>query len=120
MAKGRFAFASAPERSLALGEVHARPTVLLAPSRIIVQLAFMMDGGSAVHHSVIAEMSRSRGVAPPERDARHHAMPWGRARCAGSGIPNSRHGSGMAPRRKNSAVILSATRSATVFHHPAP
>lgn len=77
MAKGRFAFASAPERSLALGEVHARPTVLLAPSRIIVQLAFMMDGGSVVHHSVIAEMSRSRGVAPPERDARHHAMPWG-------------------------------------------
>ena len=77
MAKGRFAFSSAPERSLALGEVHARPTVLLAPSRIIVQLAFMMDGGSAVHHSVIAEMSRSRGVAPPERDARHHAMPWG-------------------------------------------
>lgn len=50
--------------------------MLLAPSRIIVQLAFMMDGGSAVHHSVIAEMSRGRGVAPPERDARHHAMPW--------------------------------------------
>jgi len=77
MARGRFAFASAPERALALGEIHARPTVLLGPSRIIVQLAFMMDGGASVHHSAIAEMSRSRGVAPPERDARHHAMPCG-------------------------------------------
>ncbi len=77
MARGRFAFASAPERSLALGEIHARPTVLLGSSRIIIQLAFMMDGGASVHHSAIAEMSRSQGVAPPERDARHHAMPCG-------------------------------------------
>lgn len=77
MAKGKFAFPSAPERALALGEIHARPTVLVASSRIIIQLAFMMDGGSAVHHAVIADMSRARGVSPPEKDARHHAMPWG-------------------------------------------
>ena len=77
MAKGNFAFPGAPERALALGEIHSRPYALVTAPRVIFQLAFMMDGGAAVHHSVIAEMSRSRGVAPPDRDARHHTLPWG-------------------------------------------
>ena len=42
-----------------------------------MQLAFMMDGGSSVHHSALAELSRARGVTVPDRNARHHAMPWG-------------------------------------------
>ncbi|MHB0952181.1 MAG: DUF3422 family protein [Allorhizobium sp.] len=77
MDKSKFAFPAAPERALALGEIHARPYALVKSSRVILQLAFMMDGGSAVHHSVLAEMSRAGGVSPPDRNARHHAMPWG-------------------------------------------
>ncbi|MGV8936385.1 MAG: DUF3422 family protein [Allorhizobium sp.] len=77
MGKGTFAFPVSPERAAALGEIHARPYVLVKSSRVIFQLAFMMDGGSSVHHAALVEMSRARGVAPPERNARHHAMAWG-------------------------------------------
>lgn len=77
MAKGDFAFPVAPERALALGEIHARPYVLVQSGRVIFQLAFMMDGGASVHHAAIAELSRARGIAPPEPQARHHALPWG-------------------------------------------
>jgi uncharacterized membrane-anchored protein len=74
---GHFSFPAAPHRAIALGEIHARPYTLVSSPRVIFQLAFMMDGGAVVHHSVIAEMSRYRGIAPPDRDARHHAIPWG-------------------------------------------
>ncbi len=77
MGKGSFAFPVSPERALALGEIHARPYALVKSERVIVQLAFMMDGGSAVHHSALAELSRARGVTVPDRNARHHAMAWG-------------------------------------------
>ncbi|MBO3758995.1 DUF3422 family protein [Ciceribacter sp. L1K23] len=77
MAGGGFAFPVAPERALVLGEIHARPYALVKTSRVIFQLAFMMDGGSAVHHSVISELARARGVSPPDKNARHHAMAWG-------------------------------------------
>lgn len=60
-----------------MGEIHARPFVLVRAPRVIFQLAFMLDGGAGVDHAVMAEMSRQRGVAPPGRDARHHAMAWG-------------------------------------------
>jgi uncharacterized membrane-anchored protein len=77
MGNGAFSFPQAPDRARALGEIHARPYVLVNSPRVIFQLAFMIDGGSGVDHAVMAEMSRQRGVAPPGRDARHHAMPWG-------------------------------------------
>ncbi|SMD16755.1 DUF3422 family protein [Rhizobium sp. RU36D] len=77
MGKGSFSFPVAAERAAALGEIHARPYALVKSSRVIIQLAFMMDGGSIVHHTAISEMSRARGVSPPDRNARHHAMPWG-------------------------------------------
>ncbi|MCM2472937.1 DUF3422 family protein [Rhizobium sp. CG5] len=77
MVKRSFAFPAAPDRALALGEIHARPYALVKSARVIFQLAFMMDGGSAVHHAAIAELSRSRGVSPPERNARYHALAWG-------------------------------------------
>lgn len=77
MGKGVFSFPAAPERALALGEIHARPYALVKSNRVIFQLAFMMDGGSAVHHAAISEMSRARGVSPPDRNARHHALAWG-------------------------------------------
>jgi uncharacterized membrane-anchored protein len=77
MGNGAFSFPQAPDRARALGEIHARPYVLVSSPRVIFQLAFMIDGGSGVDHAVMAEMSRQRGVTPPGRDARHHAMPWG-------------------------------------------
>ena len=77
MGQGMFSFPQAPDRARALGEIHARPYVLVTAPRVIFQLAFMMDGGSGVDHAVMAEMSRQRGVSAPGRDARHHAMPWG-------------------------------------------
>ena len=77
MAKGDFAFPMAAERAVALGEIHARPYALVKSGRVIFQLAFMMDGGAAVHHAAISELSRARGVAPPDKHARHHALAWG-------------------------------------------
>lgn len=77
MGNGAFSFPMAPDRARALGEIHSRPYVLVNSPRVIFQLAFMLDGGSGVDHAVMAEMSRQRGLTPPGRDARHHAMPWG-------------------------------------------
>lgn len=77
MGNRAFSFPQAPDRARALGEIHARPYVLVTSPRVIFQLAFMMDGGSGVDHAVMADMSRQRGVTPPGRDARHHAMAWG-------------------------------------------
>ncbi len=78
MATGSFGFPFAADRSLALGEVHARPYPLITSPRVIVQLAFMTDGGSTVDNAVLAELARSRGVAAPQADARHYVMAWGR------------------------------------------
>lgn len=61
----------------ALGEVHARPHPLIEAPRILIQLSFMTEGGSAVDHAVLAELSRRLGIAAPDRQARHHAMKWG-------------------------------------------
>lgn len=77
MPKGSFAFPVAPLRAQALGEVHSRPYALVTTPRVIFQLAFMTEGGSIVDHAVMSELSRSRGIAPPGRDANHHAIPWG-------------------------------------------
>jgi uncharacterized membrane-anchored protein len=64
-------------RSGALGEVHARPHPLVDKPRLLIQLSFMTEGGSAVDHAVLSNLSRRLGIAPPERHARHHAMKWG-------------------------------------------
>ncbi|MBP1852941.1 DUF3422 family protein [Rhizobium halophytocola] len=77
MSNSQFAYPVAPERAAALGEIHARPYALLGPDRLIFQLAFMMEGGSIVHHAVISDLSRARGIAPPEQNARYHALAWG-------------------------------------------
>lgn len=116
MSKGRFAFPLAMERGAALGEIHARPLALVKSPRVIFQLAFMTDGGSGVDHTVMANVSREAGVTPPGRDARHHAIGWGRERCAGSGTLNSRPGSGIARRRNGSAWRFRSTPSETAFH----
>lgn len=77
MQKGTFKFPTAVNRAQALGEIHARPYVLVTSPRVIFQLAFMTEGGSIVDHAVLSELSRTRGLAPPNRDANHHTIPWG-------------------------------------------
>jgi uncharacterized membrane-anchored protein len=64
-------------RPEAIGEVHARPRPSIEAPRMLIQLAFMTEGGSIVDHAVLAELSRQLGIAAPDRQARHHAMRWG-------------------------------------------
>ncbi len=78
MANGSFGFPVAADRSLALGEIHARPYPLITSPRVIIQLAFMTDGGASVDNAVLAQLARTRGVAAPQADARHYIMAWGR------------------------------------------
>lgn len=75
---GVFGFPAHVGRSAAIGEVHARPHPLIVAPRLLIQLSFMTEAGSGVDHAVLAELCRRQGVAPPVRQARHHAMKWGR------------------------------------------
>ncbi|SIR06019.1 Uncharacterized membrane-anchored protein [Rhizobium sp. RU20A] len=77
MARRMFEFPPATARAQALGEIHSRPYVLVGSPRVILQLAFLTEGGSSVDQAVMSELSRSRGVSPPAREANHHAMAWG-------------------------------------------
>ena len=77
MANGSFGFPIARDRPLALGEVHARPYPLIGSPRLILQLAFMTDGGASVDSAVLAALARARGVAAPQADARHYVLSWG-------------------------------------------
>lgn len=66
------------QRSVAIGEVHARPHPLLGSPRLLIQLSFMTDGGSSVDTAVLSELARRQGVAAPDRQARHFVMKWGK------------------------------------------
>lgn len=63
-------------RSDAIGEVHSRPHPLVQQPRLLVQIAFMTEGGSVVDQAVLSELSRRLGTAAPDRQARHHTMAW--------------------------------------------
>ncbi|MGL4489596.1 MAG: DUF3422 family protein [Rhizobiaceae bacterium] len=64
-------------RASALGEVHSRPNPLISAPRLLIQVAFLTEGGFTVDHAVLAELSRTAGLAVPDRSARHHVMPSG-------------------------------------------
>ncbi len=102
MARRMFEFPPAAARAQALGEIHSRPYVLVGASRVILQLAFLTEGGSSVDQAVMAQLSRTRGVSPPGKEANHHAMAWAPARCAGSATRNSPPISGMGRCRRGS------------------
>lgn len=70
-------FPAHADRAAALGEVHARPHPMLAHPRVLIQLAFMTEGGFTVDHAVLCELSRRLGIAAPDRQARHYTMNWG-------------------------------------------
>lgn len=71
-------FPAHDSRPGAIGEVHARPHPLIEAPRVLVQLSFMTEAGSAVDHAVLAELARRQGAAAPGRQARHYAMKWGK------------------------------------------
>jgi uncharacterized membrane-anchored protein len=68
----------ASQRAKALGEIHARPSPLIETPRIILHLAFMTDGGSGPDLALLTDFSQMLGLAAPQKDARHHTMPWGK------------------------------------------
>ena len=76
-AGGVLGFPAHDGRDGALGEVHARPYPLIEAPRVLIQLAFMTEGGASVDHAVLASLSQRLGIAAPDRQARHHAMKWG-------------------------------------------
>jgi uncharacterized membrane-anchored protein len=75
---GVLGFSAHPARAAAIGEVHARPHPLIECPRLLIQLAFMTDGGERRDETMLADLSRQLGMAPPDASARHHAMRWGR------------------------------------------
>lgn len=75
-AGGVFGFPPHPERSVALGEIHARPHPMLAKPRVLIQIAFMTEAGAANDHALLAGLSRRLEIAIPEDPGRHHAMRW--------------------------------------------
>lgn len=75
--RGTFGFPVHGMRSVALGEVHARPAPSIAAPRTLIKLAFVTDGGHSVDQAVLAELSRQNGMSPPSKDARHHKITMG-------------------------------------------
>lgn len=78
VAGGVLGFPAHDGRASALGEVHSRPYPLIEAPRVLIQLAFMTEGGSSVDYAVLTSLSRRLGIAAPDRQARHHAMKWGK------------------------------------------
>ncbi len=74
---GAFGFPVHPQRSIATGEVHARPAPSVRAPRALLKLCFITDGGAAVDQAVLAELSRRHGLAPPAENARHHRIRTG-------------------------------------------
>jgi len=62
-------------RAAAVGEVHARPFAMVAPPRVIIELAFMTGDDGAADRAALAVIARQSGVAPPAGEAHHHVAP---------------------------------------------
>jgi uncharacterized membrane-anchored protein len=76
--RGAFGFPLHANRADALGEIHARPAPAISAPRALIKLCFMTEGGPAVDHAVLSELSRRHGAAPPEKQARHHTISTGK------------------------------------------
>jgi uncharacterized membrane-anchored protein len=70
-------FPEAAHRRQALGEIHARPYVLIQPERVILQFAFLREGDGDGDHALVSDLSRARGTAAPAQGASLHQMRWG-------------------------------------------
>lgn len=77
MNQNGFDFPLAKERAQALGEIHARPSALIASNRVIFQLAFLTENNNVADRHFLSELARSRGVPAPDSRTNHFTMPWG-------------------------------------------
>lgn len=66
-----------PERARALGEVHARPAPLFKAPRLIIQLAFVTEGGTAPDFATLSSLARAAGAVAPAASVRHHTFAFG-------------------------------------------
>ncbi len=66
------------------GKFMRDPMRLVQAPRVIFQLAFLTESAGDNDHEMLADLSRSSGVAPPARETSHHAISWGQVRCAGN------------------------------------
>ncbi len=64
------------DRAAAVGEVHARPHLLIEPPRSILQLAFMTEGDLRKDQAAISELSHRLGVAEPDPATPLHGLTW--------------------------------------------
>lgn len=64
------------DRAAAVGEVHARPHLLLEAPRGILQLAFMTEGDQTRDQMAMSELSHRFGVAEPDHATPLHGMTW--------------------------------------------
>ncbi|HBP5919947.1 DUF3422 family protein [Pseudomonas aeruginosa] len=65
-----------PDRAAALGEVHARPHLLIQAPCSILQLAFMNEGDAARDQMAMSELSHRFGVAEPDHARPLHGLTW--------------------------------------------
>lgn len=64
------------DRAAAVGEVHARPHLLIQAPRGILQLAFMTEGDQARDQMAMSELSHRFGVAEPDHTTPLHGVTW--------------------------------------------
>lgn len=64
------------DRAAAVGEVHARPHLLLQAPRGILQLSFMIEGDQARDQMAMSELSHRFGVAEPDHATPLHGVTW--------------------------------------------
>ena len=64
------------DRAAAVGEVHARPHLLIQAPRGILQLAFMTEGDQPRDQMAMSELSHRFGVAEPDHATPLHGMTW--------------------------------------------
>ncbi|MGK8437333.1 DUF3422 family protein [Ectopseudomonas hydrolytica] len=64
------------DRAVAVGEVHARPHLLIKAPRAVLQLAFITEGDPAKDQAAITELSQRLGVAEPDNMTPLHGLTW--------------------------------------------
>ncbi len=64
------------DRDAAVGEVHARPHLLIEAPRGILQFAFMTEGDAAKDQAAMSELSHRFGVAEPDHATPLHGLTW--------------------------------------------
>jgi uncharacterized membrane-anchored protein len=65
-----------PDRAAAVGEIHARPHLLIQAPRSILQLAFITEGDLVKDKIAMSELSHRFGAPEPEHETPLHGFTW--------------------------------------------